>query len=315
MCATCLSVYECYVRACACGERGPTGQIKARQRGRPHRATKVEGRERNKTRKTRRAISSRRLAGLRHPRKISLHQFSTVQSGRIRQENSEVRALRMVFLRNALLRLHHRRRWRRTTGSETRETASRAEPREEEIHDGESQPRGRARVGGFTVFSITGNLRESESVCVSSSTTGRARRGGSGRKRGEPRDSVVLSVWSFCVRSCAPAPSRTTEGHGRISEERQRESRSERNAIERSEKNKKTRDAFNPGALRVCVTKEGLSSADRSSEKSANNAPHQRPGFKARSSRSGRSQSPGSGSVAGRASRAQTAQASVRANT
>ena len=42
------------------------------------------------------------------------------------------------------------------------------------------------------------------------------------------------------------------------------------------------------GRLRVCVTKEGVSSADHSSEKSANNAPHQRPGFKARS-RSGRS--------------------------
>ena len=192
MCATCLSVYECYVRVCACGERGPTGQISAAE-GRPHRATKVEGRERNKTRKTRRAISSRRLAGhLRHPRKISLHQFSTVQSGRIRQENSEVRALRMVFLRNALLRLHHRRRWRRTTGSETRETASRAEPREEERSTTERKPAPRPRACRrfHSLLNHGTNLRESEFVCVFIHV--RAGRGGEGSGRAGRilRDSV-----------------------------------------------------------------------------------------------------------------------------
>ena len=184
MCATCLSVYECYVRVCACGERGPTGQISAAE-GRPHRATKVEGRERNKTRKTRRAISSRRLAGhLRHPRKISLHQFSTVQSGRIRQENSEVRALRMVFLRNALLRLHHRRRWRRTTGSETRETASRAEPREEERSTTERKPAPRPRAcRRFHSLLNHGTSEGIRILCVSSSTfgPGEAGRGAGGR--------------------------------------------------------------------------------------------------------------------------------------
>ena len=56
----------------------------------------------------------------------------------------------------------------------------------------------------------------------------------------------------------------------------------------RAQLNGGERRAFNSGRLRVCVTKEGVSSADHSSEKSANNAPHQRPGFKARS-RSGRS--------------------------
>ena len=159
MCATCLSVYECYVRACACGERGPTGQISAAE-GRPHRATKVEGRERNKTRKTRRAISSRRLAGhLRHPRKISLHQFSTVQSGRIRQENSEVRALRMVFLRNALLRLHHRDEeatddWIR----DERNRESRRTARRREIHDGEKASPAAARVSAVSQSSQSRNV-------------------------------------------------------------------------------------------------------------------------------------------------------------
>ena len=186
MCATCLSVYECYVRACACGERGPTGQISAAE-GRPHRATKVEGRERNKTRKTRRAISSRRLAGhLRHPRKISLHQFSTVQSGRIRQENSEVRALRMVFLRNALLRLHHRRRWRRTTGSETRETASRAEPREEERSTTERKPAPRPRAcRRFHSLLNHGTSEGIRILCVSSSTVGPGEAGRGAGGRGE----------------------------------------------------------------------------------------------------------------------------------
>ena len=186
MCATCLSVYECYVRVCACGERGPTGQISAAE-GRPHRATKVEGRERNKTRKTRRAISSRRLAGhLRHPRKISLHQFSTVQSGRIRQENSEVRALRMVFLRNALLRLHHRRRWRRTTGSETRETASRAEPREEERSTTERKPAPRPRAcRRFHSLLNHGTSEGIRILCVSSSTVGPGEAGRGAGGRGE----------------------------------------------------------------------------------------------------------------------------------
>ena len=62
------------------------------------------------------------------------------------------------------------------------------------------------------------------------------------------------------------------------------------------------RRAFNSGRLRVCVTKEGVSSADDSSEKSANNAPHQRPEFEARS-RSGRSGAGDRGRV-GRARRA-----------
>ena len=185
MCATCLSVYECYVRVCACGERGPTGQVSAAE-GRPHRATKVEGRERKKTRKTRRAISSRRLAGhLRHPRKISLHQFSTVQSGRIRQENSEVRALRMVFLRNALLRLHHRRRWRRTTGSETRETARRAEPREEERSTTERKPAPRPRACRRFHSLLNHGTSEGIRICVSSSTVGPGEAGRGAGGRGE----------------------------------------------------------------------------------------------------------------------------------
>ena len=186
MCATCLSVYECYVRVCACGERGPMGQVSAAE-GRPHRATKVEGRERNKTRKTRRAISSRRLAGhLRHPRKISLHQFSTVQSGRIRQENSEVRALRMVFLRNALLRLHHRRRWRRTTGSETRETARRTEPREEERSTTERKPAPRPRAcRRFHSLLNHGTSEGIRILCVSSSTVGPGEAGRGAGGRGE----------------------------------------------------------------------------------------------------------------------------------
>ena len=212
MCATCLSVYECYVRVCACGERGPTGQVSAAE-GRPHRATKVEGRERNKTRKTRRAISSRRLAGhLRHPRKISLHQFSTVQSGRIRQENSEVRALRMVFLRNALLRLHHRRRWRRTTGSETRETARRAEPREEERSTTERKPAPRPRACRRFHSLLNHGTSEGIRMCVClHPRSGRARRGweragGANTSRLRRRDDVS---------ECAPAPRDDVEGRGR----------------------------------------------------------------------------------------------------
>ena len=77
------------------------------------------------------------------------------------------------------------------------------------------------------------------------------------------------------------APSRNeTEGHGRISVERQRESRRSerlgRRAIERvreKQKNLATLSSLpSPPKRRfgVCVTKEGVSSPDRSSEKSAN---------------------------------------------
>ena len=77
------------------------------------------------------------------------------------------------------------------------------------------------------------------------------------------------------------APSRNeTEGHGRISVERQRESRRSerlgRRAIERvreKQKNLATLSSLpSPPKRRfgVCVTKEGLSAPDRSSEKSAN---------------------------------------------
>ena len=186
MCATCLSVYECYVRVCACGERGPTGQISAAE-GRPHRATKVEGRERNKTRKTRRAISSRRLAGhLRHPRKISLHQFSTVQSGRIRQENSEVRALRMVFLRNALLRLHHR------DGGDGRLDPRREKPRVAPNRAKKRDPRRERkpapRPRACRRFHSLLNHGTSEGIrilCVSSSTVGPGEAGRGAGGRGE----------------------------------------------------------------------------------------------------------------------------------
>ena len=107
-----------------------------------------------------------------------------MQSGRIRQENSEVRALRMVFLRNALLRLHHRRRRRRTTGSETRKTERRAEPREEERSATERKPAPRPRA--CRRFHSLLNHQTSEGIrilCVSSSTVGpgEAGRGTGGR--------------------------------------------------------------------------------------------------------------------------------------
>ena len=198
MCATCLSVYECYSRVCGCGERGSSGRV-SRAEGEPveRRASKVEGRGGNETRKTRRAVSSRRLSGrLRHPRKISLHQFSTVQSGRIRQENSEVRALRMVFLRNALLRLHHGRRRRRTTGSETRKPERRAEPREEERSATERKPAPRPRA--CRRFHSLLNHQTSEGIrilCVSSSTVGpgEAGRGTGGRDDSFASPSTMTS--------------------------------------------------------------------------------------------------------------------------
>ena len=96
-------------------------------------------------------------------------------SRRIWQENSEVRALRMVFLRNALLWLHHRRRGCRF-GSRIlfeRFLSREGKTREEKTKlfffarkvSRRVGPRAKC-VGGFTVFSITGNLRESEFVCV-----------------------------------------------------------------------------------------------------------------------------------------------------
>ena len=155
-----------------------------------------------------------------------------MQSGRIRQENSEVRALRMVFLRNALLRLHHRRRRRRTTGSETRKTERRAEPREEERSATERKPAPRPRA--CRRFHSLLNHQTSEGIrilCVSSSTVGpgvsslgrrrvarlggrRVRRrggagtGGAGRLLRVPVDDDVVS-------DRAPAPRDGVEGRGR----------------------------------------------------------------------------------------------------
>ena len=129
-------------------------------------------------------------------------------------------------------------------------------------------------------------------MCVSSSTTwptDAKREARSKTKKQPSRTSRTASPCSFrlvilfvSITDDVPsAPSRNeTEGHGRISVERQRESRRSerlgRRAIERvreKQKNLATLSSLpSPPKRRfgVCVTKEGVSSPDRSSEKSAN---------------------------------------------
>ena len=106
---------------------------------------------------------------------------------------------------------------------------------------------------------------------------GRAGRGGAGN--GRAGRLLRVPVDDDVVSDRAPAPRDGVEGRG---------TKRASVRVGSSANPRRRASSIDSRRLRVCVTKEGVSSADDSSEKSANNAPHQRPEFEARS-RSGRS--------------------------
>lgn len=120
---------------------------------------------------------------------------------------------------------------------------------------------------------------------------GRAGRGGAGN--GRAGRLLRVPVDDDVVSDRAPAPRDGVEGRG---------TKRASVRVASSANPRRRASSIDSRRLRVCVTKEGVSSADDSSEKSANNAPHQRPEFEARS-RSGRSRAGDRGRV-GRARRA-----------
>ena len=120
---------------------------------------------------------------------------------------------------------------------------------------------------------------------------GRAGRGGAGN--GRAGRLLRVPVDDDVVSDRAPAPRDGVEGRG---------TKRASVRVASSANPRRRASSIDSRRLRVCVTKEGVSSADDSSEKSANNAPHQRPEFEARS-RSGRSGAGDRGRV-GRARRA-----------
>ena len=146
------------------------------------------------------------------------------------------------------------------------------------------------RVGGFTVFSITGNLRESECVCVFIHDVADRREAKRDERKtpAQPPPHLFFHLFSvsflfgsrlldgYRLRRRGTRRKGTREDPWGVSEVAPesgsggaRSSASETKI--RREKNHATL-ASSPRRrrFRVCVTKEGLSAPDRSSEKSAN---------------------------------------------